>query len=551
MTGHYTEPRPTALSAHQPLPPRRPRSFTGHAGDLIIATGSVDNTGTYVFEVEPEGVSPTDSKQVAYWTTANGFDTMYSLWNPTAQAEDLTVTFYYGDGSGSYVLPVHLAANGSTMIDVMMLIESGQPDANGHMFPMTETAGSAIIRNTVAGNVKTVSGTSLPAPMTLVAAGGTFNVETATCGVTCITCSGYSNPAVTPNPVLCPVGDSMQLTFEATDSNGDVVYPSATWSSTDTSVMTVNSNGLATAIMPGACSIIATFSTTVEISTGQYCSGTDPVCPTGQPSAGSNATVGNVVITSVDLPSDQVSVTLSTGSATASGTLTVTWNGPSGNADIADQTEGPGGYTFNPSLGGLVTGQYSGVSATWRVDDVNDSTSYSDSFNVLGTYLNTQYNTPAESQCTGSSATAYLTTGPTACPWSTVSLISAFIGQAWENGSGATNNYGLIQEYLAGCSAPPGGNMNYFREVSLIQPACAGGSLSNTTVAINASNASLQCGDQVLIVGLGSGLGTVKEVTDHGGGLSLTQLDNYNTSGACSTTALPSFGNLQTIRINR
>ncbi len=129
------------------------------------------------------------------------------------------------------------------MIDVMMLIESGQPDANGHTFPMTETAGSAIIRNTVAGNVKTASGTSLPAPMTLVAAGGTFNVETATCGVTCITCSGYSNPAVTPNPDLCPVGDSMQLTFEATDSNGDVVYPSATWSSTDTLVMTVNAAG--------------------------------------------------------------------------------------------------------------------------------------------------------------------------------------------------------------------------------------------------------------------------------------------------------------------
>jgi hypothetical protein len=167
------------------------------AGSLHRAVATPDNTGTYVFEVEPEGVSPTDSKQVAYWTTANGFDTMYSLWNPTAQAEDLTVTFYYGDGSGSYVLPVHLAPNGSTMIDVMMLIESGQPDANGHMFPMTETAGSAIIRNTVAGTVKTATGTPLPAPLTLVAAGGTFNVETATCGVTCITCCGYSNPAVT------------------------------------------------------------------------------------------------------------------------------------------------------------------------------------------------------------------------------------------------------------------------------------------------------------------------------------------------------------------
>ena len=212
------------------------------AGSLHRAVATPDNTGTYVFEVEPEGVSPGDSKQVAYWSTANGFDTMYSLWNPTAQAEDLTVTFYYGDGSGSYVLPVHLVPNGSTMIDVMMLIESGQPDANGHMFPMTESAGSAIIRNTVAGSVKTASGTPLPAPMTLVAAGGTFNVETATCGAVCITCSGYSNPAVVPNPIYCPVDDSMQCTFQATDCNGNVVNPACTWSSSDTSIMTVDSN---------------------------------------------------------------------------------------------------------------------------------------------------------------------------------------------------------------------------------------------------------------------------------------------------------------------
>lgn len=126
-------------------------------------------------------------------------------------------------------------------------------------------------------------------------------------------------------------------------------------------------------------------------------------------------------------------------------------------------------------------------------------------------------------------------------------LITQFISQAWENGSGSTEHYGLIQEYLAGCSPPPGGSENYFREVSTVEPAC-GGSLSNTTVAINKSNTDLGCGDSVLIVGLGSGVGTVKEVTDHGGRLSLTQLDNYTTSNACSN--INDLGNFQTIRLN-
>src|SRR5205814_3333491 len=84
-------------------------SFTGKEGDLVLASGSVDQTGTYVFEVEPQGVASSRSKYANYWGVANGNDTMYSLWNPSDTAEDIVATFYYGDGSGKYTLPVHLA----------------------------------------------------------------------------------------------------------------------------------------------------------------------------------------------------------------------------------------------------------------------------------------------------------------------------------------------------------------------------------------------------------------------------------------------------------
>jgi hypothetical protein len=260
--------------------------------------------------------------------------------------------------------------------------------------------------------------------------------------------------------------------------------------------------------------------------------------------------VHSVQVTSVNLPADQVSVTLS-GPSGASGQLVVTWNGPGGNAAINNNTRSVGSYTFNPPLGNLVSGQYTGVTAQWTVNGVTASGSKTSNFRVLGTYTQTQYNTPAESQCSGSSGTAYLTTGPTSCPWSTISLISQFITQAWINGSGATINYDLIQEYLAGCSPPQGGNQNYFRRVGQVTPACGGQGLSDTTVAadFDSTNHPLSCGDSVLIVGLGGGVGTVKTVTDKCPACTgQAHIDNYNTGSACSLSTLPG---RMTIRINR
>ena len=108
-------------------------SFTGKVGDLVLATGSVDQTGTYVFEVEPEAVGTFRSKDANYWGVANGNDTMFTLWNPTNAAQDVLVTFHYGDGSGQYKLPVHLAAQASTMIDMAMLIAESKTDSDGHV----------------------------------------------------------------------------------------------------------------------------------------------------------------------------------------------------------------------------------------------------------------------------------------------------------------------------------------------------------------------------------------------------------------------------------
>ena len=139
-------------------------------------------------------------------------------------------------------------------------------------------------------------------------------------------------------------------------------------------------------------------------------------------------------VTNVDLTTDEVVVNLQ-GPSGSSGTLLVTWNGPGGNASIANLSEVVGSYTFNPPLGNLVAGQYTGVTAQW----LGATNTYNYSFNVLGTYLHTQYNTPAESQCTGGTSGAYLY--PLAsCNYFTTNLVNQFITQAWLNGSGITNN---------------------------------------------------------------------------------------------------------------
>ncbi|MFZ0959500.1 MAG: hypothetical protein WAO35_01240, partial [Terriglobia bacterium] len=100
-----------------------------------------------MFPVPSEAIGKSFGKGLGRWTVANGVDTMYSLWNTTNTDQDFVVTLYYGDGSGQYVLPLHLAAQASTMIDIGMLIDMRQPDANGNLIPNYVEEGSAVISN--------------------------------------------------------------------------------------------------------------------------------------------------------------------------------------------------------------------------------------------------------------------------------------------------------------------------------------------------------------------------------------------------------------------
>lgn len=224
-------------------------TFSGASGDLIIATGSVDSSGTYVSEAIPQTVGQTLSREIPYWSVANGFDTMLSIWNPTASAQDLAIILYFGDGSGHYRMPLHLSSFASANLDIRQLISTGQPDPEGNGFPRDGAEGSLVI----------AAASGVTAPITIAANSGVFNVTTATCGSYCICCDGYTAISVTPNPEDCPIGETDQLHATATYDDGSTydVTTTATWTSSNTAVATVSSSGLLTAYEAGTTTITA------------------------------------------------------------------------------------------------------------------------------------------------------------------------------------------------------------------------------------------------------------------------------------------------------
>ncbi len=274
-------------------------SFTGKAGNLVLASGSVDQTGTYVFEVDPQGIGSTRSKYTNYWGVANGNDTMFSLLNPTNAAQDILATFYYADGSGKYTLPVHLEAQASTIINMAMLIAEHQPDADGNVIPSNIQEGSAQFAS-AKGRQESIS---------LVIVGGIYNVATATCGSSCITCCGDSNFGITPNPIYCPIGGSSPCGSTAVDCNGSGVSP-ISWSSSNTAVMTVNSSGIVTGVSVGSATITANFGNVV-INTGSICA-PSPSCSYNSPAPQVPAIVLRLSLspTQVNMSSGDANVTI-------------------------------------------------------------------------------------------------------------------------------------------------------------------------------------------------------------------------------------------------
>ena len=68
--------------------------ITGPAHGFLLTTGSVDQKNTYVFSVSVSAVKESIAKELSHWTTANGNDTMVTVWNPSDEAQDLAFNVF-------------------------------------------------------------------------------------------------------------------------------------------------------------------------------------------------------------------------------------------------------------------------------------------------------------------------------------------------------------------------------------------------------------------------------------------------------------------------
>ncbi|HEX5411140.1 MAG TPA: hypothetical protein VFZ27_04695 [Terriglobia bacterium] len=240
-------------------------SFVGQQGDLIMAPGSVDQTGNYVFQVLAQTVNPGWARDVGAWTVAGGYDTMLTLWNPSNTTEDLMAIFYFPDGSGQYQLPVHLAARASMGIDMAQLIALSEPDAKGHTFPAGISGGS----------VEFTSPQGMSTTINLSVGAAEFNIENATCSSCCICCGGISQILVCPNPGYCPYNVPEQMYAEVYFTNGGSadITGEANWSTGNGTIATVGNTrggnkGIVTGHAVGSTTLSAQFTSTMA---AQFC----------------------------------------------------------------------------------------------------------------------------------------------------------------------------------------------------------------------------------------------------------------------------------------
>jgi hypothetical protein len=233
--------------------------FQGQPGSLQVSSGSVDQKNTYVFQVSTQAVGESAGKGLSYWSTANGDDTMITLWNPADEEQDFVFTLFFS--GGHYKYPMHLGPKATRSFNVSEIIQTQVPDDEGNVIPPSVHEGSAEIAGPE-GETQ---------PILVAVDAGVYNVQKATCIPICIDCSGVAYAFITANPFATKVGGTTQQSFtlqfkSGTQSNGTAA---ATWGTSNTVVATVKA-GLVTGVSAGSVNLSASLYTITQ--TGEVCS---------------------------------------------------------------------------------------------------------------------------------------------------------------------------------------------------------------------------------------------------------------------------------------
>jgi hypothetical protein len=246
-------------------------SFQGRDGDLQISAGSVDQTQSYVFEVNPSQQADSASRTLCFWSIEGDNDSTITVWNYKPTAQDLVLTLYYF--GGHYAIPIHLGPLETYNLDMRSLVNSRAPDPSGALIPsnVTGESGSAVL-SSPAGELE---------PISVAVSASVFNVRNATCGLICNTCNGVTEAQFDPISYLTSAQSTIQAIAQLTMNTGTITTnPSnAQWHTGNTAVATVNSSGLVTGVAAGATNVQVDF-LSVPVDAGTICAAEYVPCPT-------------------------------------------------------------------------------------------------------------------------------------------------------------------------------------------------------------------------------------------------------------------------------
>jgi len=265
----------------------------------------------------------------------------------------------------------------------------------------------------------------------------------------------------------------------------------------------------------------------------------------------------DVQVQSADVIQDSIVVQLSP--SEVSGILRLELLGSTTHV-IREELRAGGTHNETFDIPNLAVGEYTQVRATWTVETASASGELDYHIEVLGQYHHTQYNSPLESECTGSDRSVYILANPGMCfdDFSPGTLKSGFVSQVNLNGSGHSLNYGDVKALAATrCrtetdNRPPDATGNSFVQIPVIDGACGvppdGTTVAGCLASVD-SRGMFACGDQVYIHRFG-----VKTVVDHCPACCGAdgQLDNYTSmNGGCSGHAVGDLtsGRPMTIRL--
>ncbi len=360
-------------------------------------------------------------------------------------------------------------------------------------------------------------------------------------------------PTLTPNPFGGPPNINNDDVVQSIEQCGgfvdDITSSAYDWQSYNTAIATLPTRTLHT-VTTGATTGIT--QVTVQ--------GTHPAprCPNITYGPTQPVNVGQAQVTSADLETNQVKVTL-TGPSGISGTLEVIAIGVSNQPQVTyngGAAVGPGSYTIAFTRPSMPADTYSSVKAIWNYSSLPATSTFnlSRTWRVLGTIRHSQYNTPYESSCTGSPQTAW--TFNSSCTFTQTTLKSDFVSQTYINGTGASQSHGVLK-YSTSCSNYPSGanSQNSFLTVSSITGACnttlTGGISVATYPSPNTGN-PYSCGDNILLVTSSNVNEAIKDAADYcpacSGGYNGTNghIDDYSSSQACSGSGVGDLGNFWT-----